>query len=60
MYGKTMGSLLVFTSSRGEDKPSFQRVHDQGQRWHEAVVSTRISSNEKVNRVLGITRGLLV
>jgi len=54
-----MGSLLVFTSSRWEDKPSFKRVGDQGEGWREAVVSAHISNNENVRRVLEIIRCLL-
>ena len=48
MYGIDMGSLLVFTSFRGEDNPVFMRSGDRGDTWHEAAVSTTISYEERV------------
>ena len=60
MYGMQMGSLVVFTSSRGVENRVFTRSHDRGSPWHEAAVSANISENGKVDLAFDISNGLMV
>jgi len=51
MYGPSMGSLRVLTTGRGTDNPVLKLHGDQGDKWHEAAISTTVSKEERVGKV---------